>query len=275
MYSNISLNRLEMGLSSTFLRYLITNTRSSKTAWQGWVKKRQPISEEELRKAISEKIDELQEEDLTNLSTIITNNVKEALILEQNLIKKYQPRFNVLLKDSGYYPYLEITSGANPRYQVVRKINPTSQSEYFGPLPDGSKAREILQLLERLFPLAKCKGAGEPASDPAQIKKACLIHYQKYSPAELPDLIIVDGGKEQVKAVQQALKELKMETLVIGLVKDEKHKTAKIITNDCQELEFGRNERVKNFFTNCQEEVHRYAINFHRKLHRKSILKTN
>src|SRR3954465_12835156 len=59
-----------------------------------------------------------------SVDTIITNNVKEALILEQNLIKRHQPRFNVLLKDGHYYPYLEITSGENPRYQIVRKINP-------------------------------------------------------------------------------------------------------------------------------------------------------
>ena len=58
-----------------------------------------------------------------SFSTIITNNVKEALILEQNLIKRHQPRFNVLLKDDHYYPYLEITSSKNPRYQIVRKIN--------------------------------------------------------------------------------------------------------------------------------------------------------
>src|SRR4051812_26664188 len=53
-----------------------------------------------------------------SVNTIITNNVKEALILEQNLIKTHQPRFNVLLKDGHYYPYLEITSGGNPRYQI-------------------------------------------------------------------------------------------------------------------------------------------------------------
>src|SRR6516162_5576783 len=73
-----------------------------------------------------------------SFNTIITNNVKEALILEQNLIKKYQPRFNVLLKDGHYYPYLEIKKGENPRYQIVRKINQTKKSEYFGPFPDGS-----------------------------------------------------------------------------------------------------------------------------------------
>src|SRR2546423_765683 len=58
-----------------------------------------------------------------SFNTIITSNVKEALILEQNLIKKYQPRFNVLLKDSHYYPYLEITDEDNPRYKIVRKVD--------------------------------------------------------------------------------------------------------------------------------------------------------
>jgi excinuclease ABC subunit C len=58
-----------------------------------------------------------------NFDIIITDNVKEALILEQNLIKKYQPRVNVLLKDSNYYPYLVIANEKNPRYKVLRKIN--------------------------------------------------------------------------------------------------------------------------------------------------------
>ena len=108
----------------------------------------------------------------------------------------------------------------------------------------------------------------EQESDIARIKKACLIHYQKYLPNNMPNLIIVDGGKEQVKSVQKTLKELNLETLVIGLAKDEKHQTAKIITNDLKELEFRPEEKIRNFFTNCQEEVHKYALNFHRKIHR-------
>jgi len=112
----------------------------------------------------------------------------------------------------------------------------------------------------------------ELESDFARIKSACLVHYKKYSQLDLPNLIIVDGGKEQVKAAQQALNKLALATTIIGLAKDDKHRTAKIITNDLQELDFGKNERIKNFFTNCQEEVHRYAINFHRKLHRKNVL---
>ena len=84
----------------------------------------------------------------------------------------------------------------------------------------------------------------EQESDISRIKVACLTHYQKYSPEKLPKLVIVDGGKEQVKTVQQALKELKLEAKinVIGLVKDENHRTAKIITNELKELNFGKNE---------------------------------
>ncbi|CAI2196952.1 15475_t:CDS:2, partial [Funneliformis geosporum] len=106
-------------------------------------------------------------------------------------------------------------------------------------------------------------------SDLSRIKKACLVHYRKHLSGHTPHLIIVDGGKEQVKTVQQVLKELNLKIPVIGLVKDEKHQTAKIITNNLKTLEFGKNEKIKNFFSNCQAEVHRYAINFHRKLHRK------
>jgi excinuclease ABC subunit C len=124
-------------------------------------------------------------------------------------------------------------------------------------------------LKSKLYKLAKT----EQESDIARIKTACRLHYQKYSPEQMPDLIIVDGGKEQVKAVQQVLRELKLPAPVIGLAKDENHRTAKIITADLQELDFGKNERIKNLLTNYQEEVHRYAINFHRKLHRKSVLK--
>ena len=96
----------------------------------------------------------------------MTSNVKEALILEQNLIKKYQPRFNVLLKDDHTYPYIKITNEPNPRYWLTSKITSLKKDLYFGPFPDGAKARETLQILERMFPLAKCKGdLGKPCLD--------------------------------------------------------------------------------------------------------------
>ena len=113
----------------------------------------------------------------------------------------------------------------------------------------------------------------EPANDLARIRAVCIIHYQKHLPSAMPDLIIVDGGKEQVKVVQQVLQELGMKRAVIGLVKDERHQTAKVAFSTGKELSFEKEEKIKNFLTNCQAEVHRYALNFHRKLHRRSTFR--
>lgn len=123
-------------------------------------------------------------------------------------------------------------------------------------------------------------GVTEQASDLARIKAACSLHYRKYLDSSTPDLIIVDGGREQVKAVQQALQELglargifdKVPIPVIGLAKNEKHQTAKVITSSGKEIGLEKTEKIKNFLTNCQAEVHRYTLNFHRRLHRQSIL---
>ncbi|CAJ0761781.1 12247_t:CDS:2 [Entrophospora sp. SA101] len=380
---------------------------------------------------------------------ILTNNVKEALILEQNLIKKHQP---------------------------LKNFNPNKKDLYFGPFPDGTKAAEILQILEKVFPLAKCKGnLGKPCLDyllgqcsghcfkkvepeyyqntkqkiidffqgktqivkkelqktlqksilnqefelakkekkildslnffvskqniefphhenydffgfysengllvcffllyrygklsttEAQIfqvqkglneKKELLQSYlyqfyQKnlspqvlYLPEKLENqellvekfgsskndktslleelgnylqvdtpyfLEVLDisnlfqqdvvagflvylngekvkskskiyqltasekknGGKLQVKAVLAVRRELNLNFAVAGLAKNEKHQTEKIITSNFQELPLPTHEALKNFLVNLQVEVHHFVINFHRKLHRKSVL---
>ncbi|KLL02928.1 MAG: excinuclease ABC subunit C, partial [Mycoplasmataceae bacterium CE_OT135] len=86
-------------------------------------------------------------------------------------------------------------------------------------------------------------------------------------------LLLVDGGKPQVRAVLRACRELNLNIPVVGLAKNEKHQTEKIITSKLQELPLPANEALKNFLVNLQEEVHHFVINFHRKLHRKTILK--
>lgn len=90
-------------------------------------------------------------------------------------------------------------------------------------------------------------------------------------------MLVVDGGKGQVKAALNVFQSLNLKIPVIGLVKNERHQTEKIInskslTARIQQLNFPTRGTIKNFLTNLQEEVHHYVINFHRKLHRKTIL---
>ncbi|QGU00375.1 Excinuclease ABC subunit C [Candidatus Syntrophocurvum alkaliphilum] len=88
---------------------------------------------------------------------IVTNSEVEALILENNLIKSYQPRYNINLRDDKTYPYLKITTGEKfPRISVVREEKDRA-SRYFGPYTDVTSLRETLRLLTSIFPVRTCK----------------------------------------------------------------------------------------------------------------------
>ncbi len=88
---------------------------------------------------------------------------------------------------------------------------------------------------------------------------------------EKPDLIIVDGGIHQVNAAKEILQNLKLEITIIGLKKDRFHKTNSIITADNQEIGLDKRSNVYSLLYRIQEEVHRFAINFHRNVAGKSI----
>src|SRR5699024_3514831 len=83
---------------------------------------------------------------------IITSSEIEALILEMNLIKQYDPKYNVMLKDDKSYPYLKITSERHPRLLITRKVN-KDKGKYFGPYPNVIAARETKRLLDRIIRL--------------------------------------------------------------------------------------------------------------------------
>ena len=93
---------------------------------------------------------------IKNLDVIVTNSELESLILEQNLIKKYQPKYNVLFRDDKKYPYIVLTEEKFPRLLYLRKIDKKLKGKYFGPFPDGVYALEIYKILNRIFPLRKC-----------------------------------------------------------------------------------------------------------------------
>jgi excinuclease ABC subunit C len=87
---------------------------------------------------------------------ILVDNEKEALALENNLIKQYQPRYNVLLRDDKTYPYIKLTSERFPRVYVTRRLKKDG-STYFGPYFPGNLAYRIVQLHPPAF--SRCPAA--------------------------------------------------------------------------------------------------------------------
>ena len=87
--------------------------------------------------------------------TIITNNEKEALILEMNLIQTHYPKFNILLKDGSHYPYIGLKKTGYPYLQIKRNTK-DKNFEYFGPFPRSTSAYEAIDLCNKIYPLRKC-----------------------------------------------------------------------------------------------------------------------
>lgn len=93
---------------------------------------------------------------ISDFEYITTDSEVEALVLECNLIKKYNPKYNILLRDDKSYPYLSITEESHPRVLVTRQLK-KDKSKYYGPYPNATAARKAARLLNRLFPFRKCR----------------------------------------------------------------------------------------------------------------------
>ncbi|HDV6121718.1 TPA: excinuclease ABC subunit UvrC [Staphylococcus pseudintermedius] len=93
--------------------------------------------------------------EIVDFEYIVTSSDTESLLLELNLIKKYQPRYNILLKDDKSYPFIKITKERHPKLIVTRTVRKGS-GKYFGPYPNAYSAHETKKLLDRIYPFRKC-----------------------------------------------------------------------------------------------------------------------
>ena len=85
---------------------------------------------------------------------IITGSETEAFILEMNLIKKHRPKYNIMLMDDKRYPYICISNEAHPRLYYTRDLN--KKAKYFGPYPNAKAAKDVVEMLNKIYPLRKC-----------------------------------------------------------------------------------------------------------------------
>src|SRR5437867_9153188 len=130
---------------------------------------------------------------VTDLETMVTRSELEALILENNLIKRHRPRFNVILRDDKNYPYLRLPiKEAFPRFTIVRKIQKDG-ALYYGPYVPAGALRETLRVIKSVFPLATCTieidGTAERACIEYEIKRCMAPCIGRQSSEEYHEIV--------------------------------------------------------------------------------------
>ena len=107
-------------------------------------------------------------EDIDDFEYIVTSSELESLILEITLIKKYDPKYNILLRDDKSYPYIELTNDKYPTLKIVRNVKrKRNKNHLYGPYPNVSAARKTVNMINRIYPLRKCE----------KLKKELCLYY--------------------------------------------------------------------------------------------------
>ena len=133
---------------------------------------------------------------IEDLEYIIVNSEKEALLLENNLIKKYRPYFNIRLKDDKSYPYLMVTKEEHPRLLMTRKYKKSNKNIYFGPYVDIKSAMEVKKILDKIYPLRKC--------NPVE-KRPCMYYQIGQCIGPCAKKITPDEYKTQINKIKSFL----------------------------------------------------------------------
>lgn len=162
--------------------------------------------------------------EIVDFEYIITSSNLEALILELNLIKKYDPKYNVMLKDDKSYPYLKITSEEHPRLITTRNVK-KDKGKYFGPYPNAGAANETKKLLDRLYPLRKCTTIPDRVCLYFHIQQClgpCIQEVSKETNKAMVEEItrFLNGGHREIKKELKDKMEKASETLEFERAKE-------------------------------------------------------
>lgn len=141
--------------------------------------------------------------EIADFEYIVTGSNIEALLLEINLIKKNDPKYNIMLKDDKTYPFIKITNEKYPRLLITRKVL-KDKATYFGPYPDVKAANETKKLLDKLYPLRKCKVLPNRVClyyHLGQCLAPCIQEIPKETYTEMVEEIkrFLNGGYQEVK----------------------------------------------------------------------------
>lgn len=142
--------------------------------------------------------------EIVDFEYIVTSSNLEALILELNLIKKYDPKYNIQLKDDKTYPFIKITAEKQPRLLITRNVK-KDKVKYFGPYPNAQSAHETKKLLDRMYPLRKCTNMPDKVClyyHMGQCLAPCVKEVTEEQNKEIVDEIIkfLNGGHKEVRS---------------------------------------------------------------------------
>ncbi len=148
---------------------------------------------------------------IANMDVTVTHSETEAFILENNFIKKYKPRYNVLLRDDKSYPYILLTDHKHPRlafHRGSRKV----KGEYFGPYPSAWAVRESLRLMQKIFPVRQCEDSYYKARS-----RPCLQYQLKRCSAPCVAGHVSDPDYEQQVAMARLFLKGKSKDVIAAL----------------------------------------------------------
>ena len=179
---------------------------------------------------------------IEDLEYIIVNSEKEALLLENNLIKKYRPYFNIRLKDDKSYPYLIITKEEHPRLLMTRKYKKNNKNIYFGPYVDIKSATEVKKILDKIYPLRKC--------NPVE-KRPCMYYQIGECIGPCAKKITADDYKSQISKIKSFLTGNTKEILADLQSKMQEH---------IKNLEFEAAGQVHNYIKSIEVSVQNQVV---------------
>ncbi|AQY50954.1 excinuclease ABC subunit C [Listeria weihenstephanensis FSL R9-0317] len=156
-------------------------------------------------------------QEIRDFEYIVTSSNVEALLLEINLIKKHDPRYNIMLKDDKTYPFIKITNERYPRLIITRKVK-RDKGKYFGPYPNVYAANETKKILDRLYPLRKCTTMPNKVClyyHLGQCLAPCVLKVEPETYKTMTDEIVqfLNGGYKDVKNDLQAKMEVAAESM--------------------------------------------------------------
>lgn len=182
---------------------------------------------------------------IAKIECIVVDSEVEALILEAELIKKYKPRYNILLKDDKKFPYFLVTDEEYPRITVVRKANKNPQKgKYFGPYTDSRAMWATLELLGKIFPLKKCK-------TPKFSSRPCLYYDIGQCAAPCQKMISSEEYKKILKDAEMFLSG--RQTELLNALEAEMKKYSK-------NLEFEKAARYRNSYLDVKKTMEKQKI---------------